>query len=52
MWACPQEISGEPMNMRIVTGSILALTLLSPIAAQAQGVPGGIERGSREGKML
>jgi len=38
------------MNMRIVTGSILALTLLTPIAAQAQGVPGGIERGSREGE--
>jgi len=36
--------------MRIFTGTILALTLLTPIAAQAQGVPGGIERGSREGE--
>src|ERR1700749_706151 len=35
---------------RIVMGSLLAATLLLPAVASAQGVPGGVERGSREGE--
>jgi hypothetical protein len=35
---------------RTVMASLLAATLLVPAAAVAQGVPGGVERGSREGE--
>ncbi len=38
------------MMMRILGTAAVAVVLASPIVAQAQGVPGGIERGSREGE--
>lgn len=38
------------MMKRILGTAAIAVVLASPIVAQAQGVPGGIERGSREGE--
>ena len=38
------------MIRRIIGIAALAATVALPVLAQAQGVPGGIERGSREGE--
>ena len=38
------------MIRKLIGIAALAATIALPIAAQAQGVPGGIDRGSREGE--
>lgn len=38
------------MKIRILGTMAVVAALVTPVAAQAQGVPGGIERGSREGE--
>src|SRR5215217_8291581 len=41
---------GEQMNFKLViAGAWLAMTLVAPVAAQAQGVPGGVAYGVYEG---
>ncbi|UGY01783.1 DUF1236 domain-containing protein [Bradyrhizobium quebecense] len=37
------------MICRLVGAAAIAVAVLSPIATQAQGVPGGVERGARDG---
>jgi hypothetical protein len=44
------HIIGDIMIRRFIGIAALAATIVLPVAAQAQGVPGGIEHGSREGE--
>jgi Protein of unknown function (DUF1236) len=49
---CPDLviISGANMIRRVIGITAIALALAIPAIADAQGVPGGIERGAREGE--
>src|SRR5450756_1914914 len=42
--------TGDVMIRRVIGIAALVATVALPVAAQAQGVPGGIERGSRDGE--
>src|SRR6202043_1182779 len=42
--------SGDIMIRRFIAIAALATTVALPVVAQAQGIPGGVERGSREGE--
>src|SRR5450631_4373066 len=42
--------TGDVMIRRFIGIAALVATVALPVAAQAQGVPGGIERGSRDGE--
>ena len=38
------------MIRKIMGAAFLAAVVMAPISASAQGVPGGVERGAREGE--
>ena len=38
------------MNRRFVGAAAIIVAVFLPVASQAQGVPGGVERGAREVK--
>jgi hypothetical protein len=44
------HMSGVIMIRRLVGAAAIVVTTLLPVAAQAQGIPGGVERGARDGE--
>ena len=47
--AVQMDAGGVTMINRFIGIGVLAVTLALPALAQAQGVPGGMERGARDG---